>query len=210
MSFTGARLSLALDGESIPYALVYRRDEVVRLRDAAAIVDRARRAAFAIVQNARETARTIEARAATARRERERDAQVALVAQARALEQSYRLAQASLTAQWEERLDRVLAAALAHVGATLPPQQRLQIVCEQLAREAGPAPGACLHLCAADAAICRGAGLRLPWATEIDDTLAAGQCRLMSEHGHWLLDFDTFLGALVAAAGGASRADHSV
>jgi hypothetical protein len=209
LSFTGARLSLSLDGESIPHKLVYRRDEVTRLRDAAAIVDRARRAAFAMVQNARETAHAIEVRAAAARRERERDAQVGLIAQARALEESYRLAQASLTAQWEATLDRVLAAALARVGATLPSQQRLQIVCEQLARAAGPAPGARLHLRAADAAICRGAGLRLPWATEIDETLAAGHCRLMSEHGCWLLDFDTFWGALAAAAG-ASRVDHAV
>jgi hypothetical protein len=209
LSFTGARLSLSLDGESIPHSLVYRRDEVARLRDAAAIVDRARRAAFAIVQNAHETAHAIEARAATACRGRERDAQIALVAQARALEESYRLAQVSLTVQWEERLDRVLAAALAQLGATVPPQQRLQIVCEQLAREAGSAPGACLHLRAADAAVCRGAGLRLPWATEIDDTLAAGHCRLMSEHAYWLLDFDTFWAALVAAAG-ASRAGQAV
>ena len=210
MSFTGARLSLSFDGESIPQALVYRRDEVARLRDAAALVERARRAAFAIVQNARETARAIEAQAAMARREREKDAQLALVAQARALEESYRLAQASLAAQWEEMLDRVLAAALAHVGATLPSQQRLQIVCEQLAREAGPAPGARLHLCAADAAICRAAGLRLPWATEIDDTLAPGHGRLISEHEHWQLDFNTFWEALVAAAEGPSRTAEAI
>jgi hypothetical protein len=207
LSFTATRVSLAFGGESLPHKLVYRRAEIERLRDAGAIVDRARRAAVAIVQHARETARAVEAQAAAARRERERDAQVALIARARALEEAYRLAQATFIAQVEATLDGVLAAALARIGAALPAQQRLQIVCEQLAREAGPAALACLHLSAADEALRRDAGLHLPWATQIDDTLAPGHCRLIGEQGEWTLDFDTFMAALTAAAGGGSRAE---
>ena len=204
MSFTAARVSLTLGGDSIPHKLVYRRAEVERLREVEAIVDRARRAAIALVRNARERAQAVEMQAAAARRERDRDAHIALVAQARGLEASYRLAQASFIARAEAALDGVLAAALAGIGAALPAEQRLRIVCEQLAREAGPAALARLHLSAADEALYRGAGLRLPWATQIDDTLASGHCRLTSEHGQWALDFDTFLAALTAAAGGGS------
>lgn len=202
MTFTATRVSLTLGGDSIPHKLVYRRAEVERLRDVEAIVDRARRAAVAIVRNARETARTMEAHTAAAHRERDRDAQVAFIARSRALEEAYRLAQASFIAEVEATLDGVLAAALARIGAALPAEQRLQIVCEQLAREAGPAALACLHLSAADEALQRDAGLRLPWATRIDATLAPGHCRLIGEHGEWALDFDTFMAALTAAAGG--------
>jgi hypothetical protein len=209
VSFTARRVSLSLCGESMPLQLVYRREDIEPLRDVGAIVERARRAAFAIVLNARETARAIEARAATARRERERDAQIALVAQARALEEAYRRAQDALNVQLEATLDRALASALAHIGAILPAQQRLRIVCAQLAREAGPAPGASLFLARADEAIYRGAGPLTPWATQIDDALASGQCRLASEHGQWVLDFDTLMAALARAAGAGSGAPNT-
>jgi flagellar biosynthesis/type III secretory pathway protein FliH len=208
LSFTATRLSLTFDGEPTPHKLVYRREEVQRLRDVDAIVDRARRVAFGLVQNARKAASTIEVRAATARRERERAAQIALIGQARALEEAYRLAQASFTAQLEATLDRVLAATLTHIGATLPAPQRLQIVCDQLAREVGTAPALQLHLSRVDETIYRAGGLRTPWAVKIDDTLAAGQCRLTSEQGQWELAFDTFMAALTAAAGAGADAEH--
>src|SRR5581483_9100350 len=110
-------------------------------------------------------------------------------------EEAYRLARESLTDQLEATLDRVLAAALASIGAQLPAVQRLRIVCDQLAKVAGPVPAARLQLSAADAAASRCPGMVLPWPTEIDDTLAPGCCRLAADHGEWVLDFDTFVAA---------------
>lgn len=205
MSFTARRITLSSEGHCPPGQHVYTCEEVARLRDVAAVVARARRAAYAMIQEARETVRRVEEQAAAARRARECDAESGLVARARALEELYRLAHASLTAQLETTLDRALDAALTHIGAVLPAQQRLLIVCEQLKLAAGPAHGARLRLCAADASAfqteCSAEydapsarpAPAIPWPTEIDDTLKQGRCVLATEHGEWALDFDALI-----------------
>jgi len=210
MSFIARRIALAYEGHCPPGKQVYTCEEVARLRDIAAVVARARRAACAMIEEARETARQVGEQALAARRARECDAESGLVARARALEELYRLAHASLTAQLETTLDRALDAALTHIGAALPAQQRLSIVCEQLKLAAGPARGARLRLCEADASAFRtecGAAYdapsapparAIPWPTEIDDTLKQGHCVLVTEYGEWVLDFDALIASFAS------------
>ncbi|WP_181885531.1 HrpE/YscL family type III secretion apparatus protein [Trinickia dinghuensis] len=125
-----------------------------------------------------------------------RDADAAFVTRAAALEEAYRLAQRSLTAQLEVTLDQVLAAALARVGAELPAAQRLRIVCEQLAETIGPVSGARLRIGTAGESSCSAAGIRCPWPIDVDDALAPGSCRLVTECGEWGLEFDALIASL--------------
>lgn len=199
MSFTARRITLSYGGDAPLRKRVYSRDEIGRLRDIAAVVERARRTAFAIVKDAREKARRREARVAEACRARETEAERALIVRARALEALYQVAHASLTAQLEATLDSALAGALASIGASVPAQQRLPIVCEQLKSAAGPLPGARLHLCEADAPRYRAAYRVYPWPPRIDDTLSPGQCKLTTGDGEWALDFAELIVALSAA-----------
>ncbi|HEX7682920.1 MAG TPA: HrpE/YscL family type III secretion apparatus protein [Trinickia sp.] len=204
MKFTARRISLSYGEEASPHQLVYSGEEVARLRDVAAVVDRARRAAFAIVGQARENARRLDERATRARQVREREVELALVARARALEELYQIAQSTLTAQLETTLDEVLAAALARAGAEVPAPRRLSIVCEQLRRVAGSGPAARLRLCEADVPYyldaCNGSPPAFPWPAEIDDSLAPGHCKLITALGEWTLDFDSLMACLAAAA----------
>lgn len=197
MSFTARRIAIGEGADAFDGKLVWRREEVARLRDVEAIVDHARRTAVSIVKTARYTAKIRERRSIAAWRARQAQTEREFVDRAAALEAAYRLAHASLTAQLEATLDRVLAAALARVGARLPAVQRLRIVCEQLGEAAGPTPGARLRLSPADEAIYRGVDIGSPWPAEIDDTLKPGCCRLVGDHGEWALDF----GALMASLG---------
>lgn len=211
MSFVARRITLSYAGEASPSKIVYTGEEVGRLRDVAAVVERARRVAFALIEDARDTARRVDAQATAARRARARDAESGLAVRARALEALYQLAHASLTEQLETTLDGALAASLTAIGAALPARQRLAIVCEQLKLAAGPAHAARLRLCEADAATCRaaygGPQRAIPWPTEIDDTLRPGHCVLATEHGEWALDFDTLIASLAAGEGDPTRLD---
>lgn len=207
MSFTARRISMNDGPNSNAGTRVFRREQVAQGRDAAAIVERARGSAFSIVRQARVTAKRLRMRATAARHARQAQAEREFVARAAVLEAAYRQAQRSLTAQLEQTLDRALAAALAHAGAAIPAAQRLRIVCEQLSKAAGLAPGALLYLCPADAAIFRSADIGAPWPTQIDTSLEPGRCRLAVEHGEWVLDFDALMASLagepplLAAAG---------
>lgn len=210
MTFTARRISLSggkegKEGkEAFPHQQVYSGEEVARLHDVAAVVDRAKRAALAIVGHARENARRLDERAARARRARERDVELALIARAKALEEMYQLAQSLLTARLETTLDEVLAAALARAGAEVPAQRRLSIVCDQLRRVAGSGSAARLRLCEADARhyreACNGSQPAFPWPADIDSTLTPGHCKLTTALGEWALDFDSLMASLVAAA----------
>lgn len=200
MSFTARRIALSSDDDVKPTRLVYRYDEVRQLRDVTAAVERARRAAAAMVAHARQTASSMDAGAAAARRAREKDAELALITRARALEESYRFAHASLTRHIEATLDAVLTVALTRLGAAIEPEVRLRIVRDELAKAAGPQPGASLHLCAADASTYCSARLTSPWPVMIDDALAPGCCRLASDHGEWSLDFDALMASLCSPA----------
>lgn len=208
MSFTARRIELSYGEHCPPRKQVYTCEEVARLRDIAAVVARARRAACTIIEDALGTARRVDERAAAARRARDFDAESGLVARARALEELYQLAHASLSAQLEATLDRALAAALTHIGAVLPAQQRVSIVCEQLKLAAGPTRGARLRLCQTDAFACHseygapsGQPARaIPWPTEIDDALNPGRCVLATEHGEWTLDFDALIASFASFA----------
>lgn len=201
MSFTARRISLP-DGQAAwPRKLVYGRDEFTALCDIAAAVDRARRAASAIVQDARKTAEMLEVRSEAANRSRVRDVEAALVVRARALEEAYRFAHAALTTQLEATLDAALAAALERIAAGVPAAERLRIVGEQLAQAAGPVSAAHLRMGPADGALYRDAQIRSPWTIQIDDALARGQCQLVTETAQWALDFD----ALIASLGAATR-----
>lgn len=200
MSFTARRIAWSSHDDAKLTQLVYRYDEAQQLRDVTAAVDRARRAAAAMVEHARQTAKSIDARAATARQAREKDAELALIARARALEDIYRAAQASLTRHLETTLDAVLSAALPRLCAAIEPEVRLRVVRDELAKAAGPQPGATLQLCAADAHAYRSAGLTSPWPVLIDDALGPGRCRLTSDYGEWRLDFDALVASLCSAA----------
>ena len=196
MSFTARRISTGQREGAIDSRLVLRCEQVKALDHAAAIVDRARRTAFLIVKEARKAAKRRDVRSMAARRARKAEADVEFATRAAALEEAYCLAQAALTAQLETTLDRVLDAALAHVGATVPAAERLRIVCEQLSKAAGPIPAARLRLCPADAALFRGTDRHSPWPTELDETLKPGCCRLVSDQGEWALDFDALMASL--------------
>lgn len=210
MSFTARRISMDEGLRAFDGKLVWRREEVARLRDAEAIVDRARRTAVSIVKAARDTAKVRRRHSIAAWRARHAQMEREFADRAIALDKAYRLAQASLTAQLESTLDRVLAAALAHVGAQLPAAERLRIVCEQLHEAAGPTPAARLLLCPADEAIYRRDDIGSPWPAEIDETLAPGCCRLVGDQGEWVLAFDALMASLgptlSSAALGASTA----
>lgn len=196
MSFTARRISIHDGVNASDGALVFRREQIAQWRDAAAIVERARGSAFSIVKKAHKTAKRLDIRATAVRRARKAQADLEFVTRAAALEETYRHAQRSLTAQLERTLDHVLAAALAHVGAAMPAAQRLRIVCEQLSKAAGPTPGARLYLCPADEAAYLGVDLRAPWPSEIDTTLEPGRCRLACEDGEWVLGFDALMASL--------------
>lgn len=196
MSFTARRISTSAAADADDGNPVVRRERVAQSRDAAALIERARGAAFSIVKRARKTAKRLDMRASAARRARKARADFEFVARAAALEVTYRQAQRSLTAQLERTLDHVLAEALAHVGAAVPAAQRLRIVCEQLSKAAGPVAGARLCLCPADEVAYRGAAIGAPWPIEIDTTLEPGHCRLACEDGEWVLDFDALMAAL--------------
>jgi hypothetical protein len=207
MSFTARRISVSDSAYANDGRRVLRREALAQLHDAEAIVERARGAAFSIVRRARKAARHLAVRATAERHASKAQADFEFVTRAAALEAAYRQAQRSLTEQLEQTLDRVLAAALAHAGATIPAEQRLRIVCEQLSKAAGPTRGAQLGLCAADEAIYRCAGFSAPWPTKIDDTLEPGRCRLAAEHGEWVLDFDALLAALAPAPAARAAGD---
>jgi flagellar biosynthesis/type III secretory pathway protein FliH len=211
VSFTARRIPLGNGLEAASSQLVYRGDDAARLRLAAALIETARRYASAIVKDARKQARSRALHAAAVRRAREIDADRAFTARAMALDEAYRLARMSLTDQLESALDQVLAAALSRIGAQLPATQRLCIVCEQLAKAAGDAPAAHLHLCSADESIYRSAGIGCPWPLRVDDALTPGQCRLTTNHGEWVLDFDALIGSLASLAreSGASASNAS-
>ena len=196
MSFTARRISMDEGPHAFDGKLVRRREEVARLRDAEAIVDRARRTAVSIVKAARDTAKLRKRHSIAAWRARHAQMEREFAERAIALDQAYRTTQASLTAQLEATLDRVLAAALAHVGARLPAGERLRIVCEQLREAAGPTPAARLLLCPADEAIYRRNDIGSPWPAEIDETLAPGCCRLVGDEGEWVLAFDALMASL--------------
>ena len=196
MSFTARRISMDEGQHAFDGKLVWRREEVARLRDAEAIVDRARRTAVSIVKAARDTAKLRKRHSIAAWRARHAQMEREFAERAIALDQAYRSTQASLTAQLEATLDRVLAAALAHVGARLPAGERLRIVCEQLREAAGPTPAARLLLCPADEAIYRRNDIGSPWPAEIDETLAPGCCRLVGDEGEWVLAFDALMASL--------------
>ena len=196
MSFTARRISMGDGGHAFDGKPVWRREEVARLRDAEAIVDHARRTAVSIVKAARDTAKLRKRNSIAAWRARRAQMEREFAEHAVALDNAYRSAQASLTARLESTLDRVLAAALAHVGAQLPAAQRLRIVCEQLREAAGPTPAARLLLCPADEAIYRRDDIGSPWPAEIDETLAPGCCRLVGDEGEWVLAFDALMASL--------------
>lgn len=196
MSFTARRISMSESPDANDGSPVFRREQVAQLCDAEAIVERARGTAFSIVRKARKTARRLDLCSAAARQASQARADREFVTRAVALEAAYRLAHGALTAQLEATLDRVLAAALAHVGAAIPAAARLRIVCEQLSKAAGSMPVAHLRLCRADEAIYRCADIGAPWPTEIDDTLEPGRCRLAGEHGEWALDFGVLMASL--------------
>lgn len=197
---TARRISIGDALDAMPSNLVLRGDDAANARNVAALVERARRIASSIVKNARKTARAGELRSAAARRVRETQAEQAFAARALALDEAYRLAQASLMARMEEALDQVLAAALRRIGAQLPAEQRLRIVCEELAKAAGDTPAARLQLCHVDESIYRRAGIRAPWPIDVDDALAPGQCRLVANDGEWVLGFDALIVSLAPVA----------
>jgi flagellar biosynthesis/type III secretory pathway protein FliH len=184
--------------DAAPGDLVYRRGELAQWRDVAKGIDRARRAASSIVKDARKAAKMKAVRSAARLRARERDADRAFVARAMALEEAYRLARISLTSDLEATLDRVLAAALASIGAQLPADERLRVLCKQLAKAAGPIAAARLCLCTADASRYRAADLPFEWPLRIDDALLPGHCRLVTDHGEWALEFDAVIASLIA------------
>lgn len=198
MSFTARRISVEDGQDAMPSPLVYRRKDVGQLRDAATLVERARYRASSIVKMARKTAKMEVVRSAAVRRARERDADRAFISRVAALEEAYRLAQISLTAQLEATLDQVLAAALTRIGVELPAEERLRVVCDQLAKVAGPVGAARLRMCSADASHYRSANLRAEWPLQIDDALTAGDCRLTTDHGEWALAFDAIIESLSA------------
>lgn len=196
MSLTARRISTGEGRHTFDGKLVWRREEVAQLRDAEAIVARARRTAASIVKAARNAAKLRKRHAIAAWHARHAQMEREFADRAIALDRAYRLAQASLTAQLEATLDRVLAAALAHVGAQLPAGERLRIVCEQLREAAGPTAAARLLLCPADEAIYRSNDIGSPWPAEIDETLAPGCCRLVGDEGEWVLAFDALMASL--------------
>lgn len=200
MSFTARRISIEQGENAMLGDLVYRREDVAQLRDIATVVDRARRAAASIVKDARKTAKMRAVRSAAVRRARERDADRAFIARAMALEEAYRLAQLSLTSQLEATLDGVLAAALTRIGIELPAEQRLRVLCEQLAKAAGPMAAARLRMGPKDASVYRAADIRGQWPLQIDDALMPGDCRLTTDHGEWTLEFDALIASLAPIA----------
>jgi hypothetical protein len=199
MSFTARRISTGAGNDTALDGLVHRRAEVSQLERIAKFAERARYAALAIERRARKEARLREARADAMRRARKMDADRAFVARAAALEEAYRLAQMSLAARVEETLDRVLAAALACIGAQISSAQRLRILLEQLAKEAGPVTAGRLCMCSADESIYRIAEIHSSWPIQIDDALPPGHVRLATDQAEWALDFETLVASLGSA-----------
>ena len=85
MSFTARRVSIVESPDASERNLVFRSEQVAQWRDAATIVDRARTRALFIVKTARKTAKMLEARSATARRERKAEVDREFCARAAAL-----------------------------------------------------------------------------------------------------------------------------
>jgi flagellar biosynthesis/type III secretory pathway protein FliH len=207
MTFTARRILIGEGEDAMRGGLVYRREDVAQMCDVASLINRARRAASSIVKDARKTAKMHAVRSAAMRRARKREADRAFIARATALEEAYRLTQISLTSQMEATLDCVLAAALTRIGIELPAEQRLRVVCEELAKVAGPVEAARLRLCQADASVYRSADIGFEWPLQIDDGLMPGDCRLVTDRGEWSLEFDALLASL-APIGSSNRRDE--
>ncbi|WP_116141330.1 HrpE/YscL family type III secretion apparatus protein [Trinickia diaoshuihuensis] len=200
MSFTARRVGLGGGQTNVSECLVVRAQDAVRLRDVESIIGRARRTASSIVKQALAKEKIRRARSAEKRRARDQEADRAFAMRAAALEEAYEAARRALTSELEATLDQVLASVLANIGAEIPAAQRLRVVCEQLNKMAGPMSAARLCLCEEDDSTRRTAGLHCPWPIQIDAALSPGQCRLLTENGHWALDFDALFASLSAAA----------
>jgi HrpE/YscL/FliH and V-type ATPase subunit E len=193
MSFVSRRIARPPGIDAWPDRPIYRADEIAQLRELADYVDAARRTADAVVERAHRAAGALDERFANERALRQRHADAALLRRAVALEAAYRTGRDALLVRLEGVLDGALETALRRIGAEIPAGRRIGIVAEELRRQVEPGPQAHLHLSVADEAACRAEGVELPWALQVDETLAPGICRLSSEAGEWILAFDAFI-----------------
>jgi flagellar biosynthesis/type III secretory pathway protein FliH len=193
MNFVSRRIVRPPGIDTWPDRPVYRADEIGQLRELADYVDAARRTADAAVERAHQAADALDVRFAHEQALRRRHADAALLRRAVALEAAYRATRDAMLARLEDVLDGALETSLRRIAAEIPAVRRIEIVAQELRRQIEPGPQARLHLSVADEAACRAAGVELPWALAVDETLLPGTCRLISEAGEWVLAFDAFI-----------------
>lgn len=199
MSFVSRRFVMPPVEAQAPTKLIYRADEFGCLRDAAASVLAARETADTVLQHARSEAAALDERVACEYARRLRDADIALLKRAIALESAYRSGRETLVGRLETVLDQALAAALRRLAIALPLAQRMHAVIAELERQVGTVPAGCLHLHAADEAALRSDGIVLPWAVQIDGSLEAGACRLTVGEAEWTTSFESILQCLLGS-----------
>lgn len=200
MAFVARRISCPPGVDTWPMKLIYRADEVAKFRELAAYADAAKQAADAVLERAHRTAAELEARGARDEALRRRRADAALLARAGVLEAAYRASREALLARLEAVLDAALEAALRRIALRVPDEQRIAVVVDELRRQLHAEPGGRLHMSADDEATCRAAGLAFPWPVQVDETLAAGTCRLSSGGGEWVLAFGALVESLTNVA----------